>query len=92
MFMIQQIHDTLFAVTLSISSQGPGDTGADVVPGTGGILLSNWRFGVDPLPPTSPPLTKLVDDATGRLMDPNYRNPYSQQWNVGYAFASIRRT
>ena len=86
LFMIQQIHATLFAVTLSISSGGPGDATADFVPGTG-IRLSNWRFGIDPLPVNPPPPTQLPPGSTGRLMDPNYRNPYSQQWNTGYSYS-----
>src|SRR5204863_2918663 len=24
-------------------------------------------------------------NSTGRIMDPSYRNPYTQQWNIGYA-------
>src|SRR5205085_2168644 len=44
LFMIQQANPTIFASAFSISSSGPGDPGADIVPGTG-IKLSNWRFG-----------------------------------------------
>lgn len=86
LFMIQQINPTLFATVLSLSSSGIGDPNADVVPGTGGILLSNYRFGIDPLPTIPPPATKFVGGEVGRIMDPDYRNPYSQQWNIGYAF------
>ena len=39
LFMIQQINPTIFATVFSIAS-------GDVVPGTG-ILLQNWRFGID---------------------------------------------
>ncbi len=85
LFMIQQINPTLFATVLSISSSEPGDPTADVVPGTN-IQLSNWRFGVDPQPIIPPPPTQLQGGAVGRLMDPNYRNPYSQQWNLGYSY------
>lgn len=85
LFMIQQINPTLFATVLSISSSGPGDATADVVPGTN-IKLSNWRFGVDPMPTIPPAPTQFRGGEVGRLMDPNYRNPYSQQWNVGYSF------
>ncbi len=85
LFMIQQINPTLFATVFAISSQGPGDATAEVVPGTN-IRLSNWRFGVDPLPAIPPPPTRFNGGETGRLMDPFYRNPYSQQWNAGYAF------
>ncbi len=85
LFMIQQARPTIFQTAFSISSSGPGDASADVVPGTG-IRLSNYRFGVDPLPTIPPPSANLNSGATGRIMDPDYRNPYTQQWNIGYAF------
>ncbi|MFX8735787.1 hypothetical protein ABTM37_21160, partial [Acinetobacter baumannii] len=75
---------TIFAGVFAISSAGPGDSTADIVPGTG-IRLSNWRFGIDPLPIIPPPPTNLTPGSTGRIMDPDYRNPYTQQWNIGYA-------
>jgi hypothetical protein len=78
LFMIQQANKTIFASAFSIAS-------GDVVPGTG-ILLSNWRFGIDPLPTIPPPQTQLLANNTGRIMDPDYQNPYTQQWNVGYAW------
>jgi hypothetical protein len=76
--MIQQANPTIFTTIFSIAS-------GDVVPGTN-ILLSNYRFGIDPLPTIPPPATRLGAGNTGRLMDPGYRNPYTQQWNLGYAF------
>lgn len=78
LFMIQQANPTIFASVFSIAS---GDT----VPGTN-ILLSNWRFGIDPLPTIPPPQTQLAAANTGRIMDPGYQNPYTQQWNAGYAW------
>jgi hypothetical protein len=78
LFMIQQINPTIFATAFSIAS-------GDVVPGTG-ILLSNWRFGIDPLPTIPSPQTQLAAGNTGRIMDPAYRNPYTQQWNAGYSW------
>ena len=78
LFMIQQINPTIFATAFSIAS-------GDVVPGTG-ILLSAWRFGVDPLPTIPAPQTQLAAGNTGRIMDPAYRNPYTQQWNLGYSW------
>ena len=78
LFMIQQARPTIFQTAFSISS-------GDIVPGTG-ILLSNWRFGVDPLPTIPPPSTQPVAGATGRIMDPDYQNPYTQQWNLGYSW------
>jgi outer membrane receptor protein involved in Fe transport len=85
LFMIQQANPTIFAGVFAISSAGPGDATADFVPGTG-IRLSNFRFGIDPLPIIPPPATTLAAGATGRIMDPDYRNPYTQQWNAGYSW------
>ncbi len=78
LFMIQQINPTIFVSVFSIAS-------GDIVPGTG-IPLSNWRFGIDPLPTIPPPPTQLPDNSTGRIMDPDYQNPFTQQWNLGYAW------
>ncbi|MDQ5846939.1 MAG: carboxypeptidase regulatory-like domain-containing protein, partial [Acidobacteriota bacterium] len=78
LFMIQQINPTIFAGVFSL---GPND----VVPGTG-IVLNQWRFGVDPFPTIPPPQTQLAAGNTGRIMDPDYENPSTQQWNIGYAW------
>ncbi|MFL6211841.1 MAG: carboxypeptidase regulatory-like domain-containing protein [Pyrinomonadaceae bacterium] len=78
LFMIQQANPTIFTSVFSIAS-------GDVVPGTN-ILLSNYRFGVDPLPTIPAPATQLAAGNTGRVMDADYQNPYTQQWNLGYAF------
>jgi hypothetical protein len=78
LFMIQQSNPTIFASVFSIAA-------GDLVPGTN-ILLSNWRFGIDPLPTIPAPQTQLAAANTGRIMDPDYQNPYTQQWNVGYAW------
>jgi hypothetical protein len=85
LFMIQQTNPTIFAGVFAVSSGGPGDATADLVPGTA-IRLSNWRFGVDPLPTIPPAATTLGAGATGRIMDPDYRNPLTQQWNLGYSW------
>jgi len=85
LYMIQQSNPTLFAAVLSLSSSGPGDTGADIIPGTN-KRLSEWRFNVDPLPVISTAPTQFTGGEVGRIMDPDYKNPYSQQWNIGYAF------
>jgi outer membrane receptor protein involved in Fe transport len=80
LFMIQQANPTIYQGVFSISTPDAE------VPGTG-IALGDWRYGVDPFPAIPPPLADLVDGATGRLMDPKYRNPVSQQWNAGYQWA-----
>jgi hypothetical protein len=80
LFMIQQANPTIFQQVFAITSP------TDVVPGTA-ITLGNYRFGIDPLPTIPPPQAQLSPGSTGRLMDPNYRNPVSEQFNVGYQWA-----
>jgi hypothetical protein len=78
LFMIQQINPTIFAGVFSLGTN-------DIVPGTG-IVLKDWRFGIDPFPTIPPPQTQLTANNTGRIMDPDYQDPFTQQWNVGYAW------
>jgi hypothetical protein len=79
LFMEQQSNATIFQTAFAIS-------GSDMVPGTG-IPLSSWRYGVDPLPTIPPPSAQLATGAIGRLMDPNYRNPVTEEWNGGYTWS-----
>ena len=79
LFMEQQANDTIFQTAFAIS-------GTDTVPGTG-IPLSNWRFGVDPLPTIPAASHNLTAGSTGRVMDPNYRTPVTEEWNAGYTWA-----
>jgi len=79
LFMIQQQNATIFQGTFALANP------TDIVPGTA-IQLQNWRFGIDPLPILPPASSSLAPGATGRLMDPNYRNPYSQAFNFGYTW------
>jgi len=83
LFMIQQINPTIFVSVFSLSQSDPCPPSC--VPGTN-IALANWRFGVDPLPTIPPPPTQLPNNSTGRIMDPDYQNPLTQQWNAGYAW------
>jgi hypothetical protein len=89
LFMVQQANNLVFANTYSINCAGPTDktcAPSNVVPGTN-ILLSNYRYGVDPAPVIPPASFNLATGSTGRLMDPGYRNPYSQQINAGLQYA-----
>src|SRR5258708_21870806 len=79
LFMEQQATNTICQTAFSIS-------GSQTVPGTG-IPLSSWRFGVDPMPTIPPPTHNLNPGATGRIMDPNYRNPVTEEWNGGYTWS-----
>lgn len=84
LFMLQQANDTVFTQTLSLQSAGFNDPNADLVPGTN-VRLSQFRFGVDPLPPIPPGAANLGAGAVGRLVDPSFQNPYNHQFNLGYA-------
>ena len=80
LFMEQMSNPTVFQTVLSLSSP------TDIVTGTG-IALGNWRYGVDGMPVIPPPSTSLAPGSVGRLMDPNYRNPVTEEFNVGYSFS-----
>lgn len=79
LFMIQQANPTIYQGVFAIAS-------GDEVPGTG-ILLSDWRYGVDPMPTIPPASSVLNGGSTGRLMSPDYRNPVSEEFNFGYQWA-----
>ena len=79
LFMQQQVNNTIFQTLFSLA---PSDT----VPGTA-ILLSNWRFGVDPMPTIAAPSHNLTVGSTGRIMDPDYRSPVTEEFNGGYSWS-----
>jgi hypothetical protein len=80
LFMEQMANPTVFQTAISLSAP------TDIVTGTG-IPLGTWRYGVDPLPVIPPPSTQLTPGSIGRLMDPNYRNPVTEEFNAGYSWA-----
>lgn len=87
LFMIQQSNATVFANTYSIACNGPTDTTcSSTMPGTN-ILLSKYRYGVDPAPVIPPASYNLAAGSTGRMMDSGYRNPLTQQINAGIQYA-----
>ena len=65
--MIQQSNAQVFANTYTINANGPNTTcPGQFVPGTG-ILLCNYRYGVDPapvIPPAGPNLAAGLLDAS----------------------------
>jgi hypothetical protein len=77
LFMEQQSNPTIFQTAFAISP-------TDIVPGTG-ILLSNWHLG-DPLPTIPGASGTLLPQSIGRLMDPNYRTPVTEEFNGGYTW------
>jgi Carboxypeptidase regulatory-like domain/TonB dependent receptor len=92
LFMIQQANSTIFTTVLSLSNPTAPKAGvapstsADLVPGTN-KLLSQWQYGIDPIPAVPPPPTALATGSTARFMDPSYHNPYTEQENIGYAWS-----
>ncbi len=80
LFMEQMSNPTVFQTVLSLTSP------TDIVTGTG-IPLGNWRYGVDPFPVIPPPSSQLAPGSVGRLMDPAYRNPVSEEFNLGYSWS-----
>ena len=85
LFMEQMSNPTVFQTVISLSSP------TDIVTGTG-IELGNWRYGTDPMPTVPPPSTQLADLSVGRLMDPHYRNPVTEEFNGGYTWAVNPKT
>jgi hypothetical protein len=81
--MEQQANPTIFQTALSISS--PTDT----LP-CGGPLGS---FSYTPATVSAqiaclpPPSSQLAVGSIGRIIDPNYRNPVTEEFNVGYSWA-----
>ena len=44
------------------------------------------NLNIDSPPPTIPrPLTNPLSGTRGRMLDPDFEAPYTQQWNIGYA-------
>ncbi len=88
LFALQQADPSLFLTVFSASLTGVGAACNNCdVPGTS-IPLSQWRLGVDPNPVwTGAAPTQIPAGGTGQLVDPNYRNPVSEQFNLGYTWA-----
>ena len=77
--MEQQANPTIFQTAFSLNGA------TDVVPGTG-LTLAQWHLG-SPLPTIPAPQAALTDSSIGRLMDPNYRTPVTEEFNGGYTWA-----
>jgi Carboxypeptidase regulatory-like domain/TonB dependent receptor len=86
LFMEQQANNTIFQTAFSI---GPTP---DPIPGQPGFTLANWNIINSPFPVIPPATSALNPGSTGRLMDPNYRTPVTEQWNGGYTWAINSKT
>ena len=50
------------------------------------FLNDGDNLAIDSPPPAVPrPLTNPLPGSRGRIIDPNFESPYSEQWNMGYA-------
>jgi Carboxypeptidase regulatory-like domain/TonB dependent receptor len=50
------------------------------------FLNDGNNLALNSAPPSVPrPLTNPLSGTRGRMLDPDFESPYSQQWNVGYA-------
>jgi hypothetical protein len=85
LFMEQQANPTIFQTVFTLQSP------SDPVPGTG-LTLGQWQYGISPLPTIPPPSGTLASGSTGRLMDPHYRNPVTEEFNLGYSWALTRNS
>jgi len=85
LFMEQQANTTIFQTAFSLNGA------SDVVPGTG-IPLSNWNVITSPKPTIPAPQAALTPGSIGRIMDPNYRTPVTEEWNGGYTWAINSRS
>jgi hypothetical protein len=78
LFAAQQSNRTLYQTLIAQtnSTPPPNPTGN----------LATFRFGVDPLPAPRPGLTDLEFGGFGRINDPQMRDPYAQQWSLGWVW------
>ena len=84
LWLEQQANKTVYQGALSISD--PKDT----VPGLN-IQLSQFAYSAASVATVTAGVSQatsyLSNGATGRTMDPHYRNPYSEEFNAGYQWA-----
>jgi Carboxypeptidase regulatory-like domain/TonB dependent receptor len=88
LFMEQQANATIFQQVFSLSGTDPLPGVATCgSPAVTPCTLNVWRLGLDPKPTIPPPSGALATGAIGRLMDPNYRTPVTEEFNGGYTWA-----
>jgi hypothetical protein len=51
------------------------------------LTLGQWQYGVSPLPTLPGPSSTLASRSVGRLIDPRYQPPVSEEFNLGYSWA-----
>jgi hypothetical protein len=86
LFMEQQANNTIFQTAFGI---GPTP---DPIPGQPGFTLANWNIINSPFPVIPAASGALNPGSTGRLMDPDYRTPVTEEFNGGYTWAINNKT
>jgi len=83
LFMEQLANPTIFQTVLSLSDPGdPLPCGGTL--GSFSYTAENAAAQQGCLPG---PSTSAADGSVGRLIDPNFRNPVSEEFNIGYSWA-----
>jgi outer membrane receptor protein involved in Fe transport len=84
LWMEQMANPTVYQQAISLASP------TDIVPGLN-IPLSQFTYSkanlATVLANIPAPSSELQPGSTGRTMDPHYRNPYTEEFNVGYQWA-----
>jgi len=84
LWMEQQANKTVYQQAVSLSNP------TDIVPGLN-IALSDFAYSTANVATVTAGVSaatgNLSSGATGRTMDPHYRNPYSEEFNIGYQWA-----
>jgi outer membrane receptor protein involved in Fe transport len=84
LWMEQQANATVFQQSLSISKSTDNVPGLNIPMGQFVYSAANVAAVTAAIPTAT---GNLSDGSTGRTMDPNYRNPYAEEFNVGYQWA-----
>jgi len=82
LFMEQQANNTIFQTAFAI-----GPSPGDAIPGQPGFTLANWNVINSPFPVIPAASHNLNPGSTGRILDPNYRTPVTEEFNGGYTWA-----
>lgn len=83
LFSMQQTHPILYQTTVSLATSIRPEVCNPMDPAQ---PLCRFRFGVDPLPAGGSGLSTIAQGAFGRINDPRMRDPYAQQWSIGWAW------
>ena len=84
LFALQQSNPTIYQTLIALANTGrPGACTPDMTL-TPQQDLCQLRFGVDGLPAPAPGITDLEFGGFGRINNPKMRDPYAQQWSLGW--------